>query len=389
MTSGKVKGFIFFAGKMWNNNTVIVLPTNLTTHSLSAGEANEPNDTTKIVFLAAYVVVALIGLVGNLITCYAIIKHMHLSKLVHCYTLNLAVADLLVILFYVPVEVIKNENNMVWTMGEPFCRINYCIIPTSLVASICTLIAITLDRHRGVSKPLHWRGDSKSIAKISIPLIWFIAILSSVPFFAVVRLEEHPLGSGKNYCYEAWSDLSSERAYWITMFSLQVLLPLMMMIVLNIDMFRILRRYQLGDKGYHKKIIRMTVGLVCVYAVCTSPQHIFYFWHSYGDLRTVDVQVQIAIFKTSNLLIIIQMALNPVIYGTLGDLKRSFKSILHFAKFYALLTFPGKRSSNAVASAVEVAENQGVTIAGNICSLEDGRQLDQFDFVEETQKILS
>ena len=374
---------------MWKNNTTIASPTNLTTHNLPAGQVTEPNDATKIIFLVAYIIVALIGLIGNLITCYAIIKHKHLSKLVHCYTLNLAVADLLVIVFYVPVEVIKNENNMVWTMGEPLCRFNYCIIPTSLVASICTLIAITLDRHRGVSKPLHWRGDSKSIVKISIPLIWFVAIISSVPFFVVVRVEELPPGSGENYCYEAWSSVTSERAYWITMFTLQVLLPLVIMIALNIDMLRILSRYQLGDKGYHKKIIRMTVGLVCVYAVCTSPQHIFYFLHSYGDLHTVDVHLQMAIFKASNLFIIIQMALNPVIYGTLGDLKRSFKSILHFAKFYAVLTFPGKRSSNAVTSAVEVDENQALTVAGNIYPLEDGRQFDQFDFVEENQNILS
>ena len=374
---------------MWNNNTTIVSPTNLTKHNLPAGQVTEPNDATKLIFLAAYVIVALIGLIGNLITCYAIIKHKHLSKLVHCYTLNLAVADLLVIFFYVPVEVIKNENNMVWTMGEPLCRFNYCVIPTSLVASICTLIAITLDRHRGVSKPLHWRGDSKSIVKISIPLIWLVAILSSVPFFVVVRVEEVPPGSGEYYCFEGWSSVTSERAYWITMFTLQVLLPLVIMIALNIDMFRILSRYQLGDKGYHKKIIRMTVGLVCVYAVCTSPQHIFYFLHSYGDLHTVDVHVQMAIFKASNLFIIIQMALNPVIYGTLGDLKRSFKSILHFAKFYAVLTFPGKRSSNAITNAVEVAENQALTVAGNIYPLEGGRQFDQFDFVEETQNILS
>eukprot|EP00112_Aurelia_sp_Birch-Aquarium-sp1_P010495 Seg224.2 transcript_id=Seg224.2/GoldUCD/mRNA.D3Y31 product="Neuropeptide Y receptor type 1" protein_id=Seg224.2/GoldUCD/D3Y31 len=374
---------------MLYNNSSTVSPTNLTTHSVPVAEDAELSNTTQIIFLAAYIIVALIGLIGNIITCYAIIKHKHLSKLVHCYTLNLAVADLLVIIFYVPVEVIRNENNMVWTMGEPLCRFNYCIIPTSLVASICTLIAITLDRHRGVSKPLHWRGDSKSMVKISIPLIWLVAIISSVPFFVVVRLAEHPPGSGEHYCYEAWSSPTSERTYWITMFSLQVLLPLVMMIVLNIDMFRILRRYQLGDKGYHKKIIKMTVGLVCVYAVCTAPQHIFFFLHSYGDLRTIDEHVQMVMFKASNLLLIIQMALNPVIYGTLGDLKRSFKSILHFTKFYTVLHFPGKRSSNAVSSEIVVAENQVLTGAGNVYPLDDGRQRDQFDFVEENQNILS
>ena len=301
---------------------------------------NAKEELIKSIFLAAYIIVFVIGLAGNSLTCYVIIKKRFMRKAIHFYTLNMAIADLVVILFYVPVEIIKNEHDMVWTMGEAICRINYCIIPLSLAASICTLVAITINRHRGVTKPLKWRGDTRSIVKISIPLVWLAGVITCIPFMFVVVLKEFPPGSGIHYCYEDWGNRYSERAYWITMFCLQVILPLIIMIFLNAHMLLIMNRYDLRHKSNHKRIIRMVVVLVVVYAVCTSPQHVVYFWLTYGNLTTImDVDTQKIVFKIANLLLIIQIAVNPIIYGTLGELRPSFSKVLTLSRFKAVLSF--------------------------------------------------
>ncbi|XP_065069201.1 neuropeptide FF receptor 2-like isoform X2 [Rhopilema esculentum] len=337
--------------------TTVVTAATLGTNNASIITVEVESELSKSIFLVVYVVVAVIGLMGNLITCYVIIRNRHLRKAVHWYTLNMALADLLVILFYVPVEVIKNENNMTWTMGELFCRFNYCVIPTSLVASIYTLVAITIDRHRGVTKPLRWRSDTASIVKISVPVIWLVAIVLSMPLMFVVVAHQFPPGSGVYYCYERWETLQSERVYWTTIFFVQVLIPMCITISLSLHMFKVLKQYRLRDKGYHKKIMRMTITLVGVYTICSSPQHIFFFWHSFGNLTRMKLGLQKSLFKASNLLLILQMALNPVIYGTLGDLKSPFRMIFHRVKYRAVHGFKRKRSQESISNRDVIAES--------------------------------
>ena len=305
---------------------------------------------SKIIARCFYFIILIFGTFGNVLTCYVIISRKFMRRVIHIYTFNLAVADLMVILLYVPVEIVRNENDIAWTMGLTICKINNIVTPTSLIASICTLVAITLDRHRGVTRPFHWRGDSSKLLLTSIPAMWIIAIICSAPLFMTATVV---FDNGAHYCVEGWYGTSHARAYWIAMFIIQVLLPFLVIVVANTHMIYVMQSLsgktthsvQSEQHKQHRRMICMVVALALVYAICTSPQHIVFFWSEFGNLES-QRELSQHVYKASNLMVIAQCAINPVIYG-IGrkDFKGAFKSILRFTMISRFLSISSLSSS--------------------------------------------
>lgn len=299
-------------------------------------------DWWKTIPRVVYIIVFLFGTVGNLLTCYIIISHKFMRRVIHIYTFNLAVSDLAVILLYIPVEFVRNENDLAWTMGASMCKINNIVTPTSLISSVCTLVAITLDRHRGVTSPFKWRGDSKRLLRYSLPAIWLIAIACCAPLFHAAKLEPY---EGKLYCIEKWTSNTLERAYWITMFCIMVVIPLCIIIVANTHMIHVMQKLNASvnhcdreQHQQHRRMIRMVVALVLVYALCSSPQHIVFFMFQYGDLED-NKTLSMHLFKAGNIMVIVQSAINPIIYGTgRKDFNNAFRSIFQCLKIREMIT---------------------------------------------------
>ena len=292
---------------------------------------HQEGDFWKITARCIYIIVFILGTAGNLLTCYVIITRKFMRRVIHIYTFNLALSDLIVILLYIPVEIVRNENDLRWVIGKTMCKVNSFVTPTSLMASIFTLVAITLDRHRGVTKPFLWRGDSNKLLKWTIPGIWLVSIMCSYPLFHYSAVQTH---SGSKYCVEQWPSQLNTRIYWITMFLLTVVIPLFIIIFANAHMIYVMKRVhnavsqtdQAEQHKQHRRMIRMVIALVLVYAICSSPQHITFFWFVYGDLEKREALSK-HIFKASNLMIIFQSAINPIIYG-IGrkDFRTAFKN---------------------------------------------------------------
>ena len=97
-------------------------------------------------FHTAYTILLLVGILGNILTCYVIVQRKNMRRAIHLYTFNLAVADLLILFVYVPNQMLIMEEQFKWHLGRAICKINYAILPVALHASVGTLLAITIDR---------------------------------------------------------------------------------------------------------------------------------------------------------------------------------------------------------------------------------------------------
>ena len=217
---------------------------------------------------------------------------------------------------------------MKWKLGEAMCRITYLIVPLSIYSSIGTLVAISRDRYYAVIHPM--ASLDRRHAKSPLICIWVISLLFTIPLIAVSRIEQ-------GYCTEAWPSQFLYHFYWIVAFCIQFAIPLSLLAVAHALIIHHLKRLKLPTEDYRRsrlqarrhqqqKMIIMSVALILAYTVCMLPQHIIYFWMSFGDLKTQSYNMYI--FQVANLMQILNSSLNPVVYGTLNnDIKRGIISV--------------------------------------------------------------
>ena len=289
-----------------------------------------------------YITVFLIGIVGNLVVCIAVIKRKRLRSSNNLFTFNLAYADLIVVIIYVPTQMTAFENNHNWALGDTMCRIAYIIIPLCLSASIGSLLAITVNRYLAMVYPMKPKLTRRRVYLI-IAIIWIISLLVALPIIFVAGTESYT--NGQVYCAEpGWpKDSNLDKVYWISIFVLQYVAPLIVIGVLSsIAAWRLKRNSffkmhwesalvitKAVQRRMHQgsKITKMLFALVGIYAICMLPQHVVYFWMEYGNLNQMGFKMYI--FRFSNVFPMANCALNPIAYGTLNkEFGMVFKSLL-------------------------------------------------------------
>lgn len=282
--------------------------------------------TLRLLYISVFVV----GIAGNVVVCAAVVRRKRLRSSNNLFTFNLACADLIVVTIYVPTQMTAFENKHNWALGDTMCRIAYIIIPLCLSASIGSLLAITVNRYRAMVSPLAPKLTGRNIQFI-ITAIWVTSLLIALPIIFVAGTETST--NGQVYCSEpGWpEDSVIDNVYWISIFILQYVAPLIVIGVLSsiaawklranalfnrkreslVITKAVRRRMQQGTK-----ITKMLFALVCIYAICMLPQHAVYFWMEYGNLNQMGFKMYI--FRFSNVFPMANCALNPIAYGTLN-----------------------------------------------------------------------
>lgn len=140
------------------------------------------------------------------------------------FLINLAVSDLIMAIFCLPFTFTMTMLET-WVFSAPMCPIVLYMQTVSVTASVCTNMAIGVDRFWVVTFPLKSRF-TKSRSKVVIAVIWAIALgLSSVQLFVgrvTVRSEDSV------DCGEVWPQPTEtwRRAYTFFILTLTYLLPL-------------------------------------------------------------------------------------------------------------------------------------------------------------------
>ncbi|EDO44000.1 predicted protein, partial [Nematostella vectensis] len=286
-----------------------------------------------------FIIVFLVGSVGNLVVCMAVIRRKRSRTSNNIFTFNLALSDLLTVLIYVPTQMAAFENDHNWPFGNFVCQLAYVIIPVCLSASIATLLAITTDRYRAIAYPMRPRLSGKHVRAILVA-IWTVSIITALPLMFVAR-EVRP-APRQVYCDEVWPEGPYSRVYWIAIFVIQYILPLGMICALAMLIALKVRRNSLKmiEKSSHvlaaavrqrmkqtSKITNMLIALVILYAICMLPQHVVYLCMVYGDL--LQFKYRVYVLRFANVFPMANSALNPIAYGTLN---KEFKMV--FKKFF-------------------------------------------------------
>ena len=194
-------------------------------------------------------------------------------------------------------------------MGKVTCKLVGFIGILSVAVSIITLVFITVDRYFAILHPLR---DMRFIrnTKLVTTVIW----ISSFLFFLLYLLLYDVVKSADGFhweCRMVWIFLSSDisvqvsisRAYFMTMFLILYLVPLVVIAWVHVLIGRHVCSRQIpGEPTAHqrhqnelskRKVLRMIIIVVVTFALCWLPAHIqhlllHYFTNTYRALLKVE-----------------------------------------------------------------------------------------------------
>ena len=294
----------------------------------------------KVSFVAFYGTVFLLSSLGNswvIKTCYKSLKGRHQFPLMWLVA-NLAFADLL-FTFLTVLNVI--DVSWHWVGGNITCRLHGFLVEATYTTSITTLVLITFQRLRAVTDPLNARINSlSSKEQVKLSIVWFLCLAVCSPLVDIYRLERR--GNVHVCVNTTWGDIGRQ-VYYSLHATFFFVLPFLYMIFTQTLISRALRSrfvpainnsfIEKSVQG-HKKVAKTLMALTIAFAICWSPfmvtRTLIYF-----HLATPGI-----VWRASQLLICLNAALDPILYGYYGG---NLKSAL---KRFVKCDYARKRDSN-------------------------------------------
>ncbi|KAK3741221.1 hypothetical protein QZH41_005669 [Actinostola sp. cb2023] len=318
--------------------------TTVLTPQLCSSALNVENTVqAKVAKTIAYCIVLLMSMVGNILLVVVVYKNRKSEMLTttNCFIVNMAISDLIIPSFAVPNKLYNLilGSDFRWLFGGweglILCKCLNFLLDVSTAVSIQSLVAIAVDRYYGVIFPLHAvRHKSSRAWSLAIPLIWLSSIAFHAVYFYTFRLVEL---EDKQYCLIVWQPLTTSKdaqiPFYLAQFSLLYVFPLVVIAFLYgciisklrastvSQSYNKSRRRRVSEHCRNRKVTKMCLVAVLVFALCWAPIHIyafcFYFfwnWSTPCDMKEVTFVVFFVAYSYA--------ALNPCIFFTFND---SFK----------------------------------------------------------------
>lgn len=309
--------------------------TNLTTNA-STGNGQTFTQFYKEPFgfqlarLVLEVVIFVLGVLGNVLVCTVVVREKLYRSLAYCLILNLAIADLGLLVFSLPFALLRTED-VSWPFGEFTCKVLYPVSDVFPAVSIASVTAIAVYRYRGIvtgRSSLEPRRAVKE-AQIVISLIWVCSfVLFVVPLFFAMKFVEQ---DGRVHCFPQFTNDLYFKLYQAEAVLLTYALPLAIILFTyiairgrlreSIDLHSRMRKESgtsvrsQDDKTL--KALRIISPVVLVFAITMLPYNVFRVVDIFAD--TSNFEYLLLFFKLCVLFFVGNSSANPLIYALVSD----------------------------------------------------------------------
>ncbi|KAH9412874.1 neuromedin U receptor [Dermatophagoides pteronyssinus] len=312
-------------------------------------------------------------LIGNIITILVIFRFRYMQTITNLYLCNLAITDLISLMFSLPLELYTLWHQYPWQLGSVMCSLKTLILEGTANASVLTLVAFTVERflaicgsskHQTLQPTTQTLFNFKSILHIkrlvyrNILLIWLISISGAIPLVLLTRvnyLETTNHQKQKLIKQSAWCGLAynvPDKRWELIMLSSTIIFFLIPLLIISCLYYKIAKKLkktikldynfnlqqsslsndyygqqqqqQLNDHLQSRKIIqsrriviRMLVVIVIVFTFCWSPFHaqrlLFLYVTLYSSWNMFLRQINGILFLSAGCLYYLNSSLNPLI----------------------------------------------------------------------------
>ncbi|XDV45184.1 hypothetical protein PO909_013321 [Leuciscus waleckii] len=255
-----------------------IYPHNSTNHGF--------DQTSSVVITFVYFVVCAVGLCGNTLVIYVILRYAKMKTVTNIYILNLAVADVLCMLSlpFIAIQLLLLH----WPFGSAICRVVLTADSMNQFTSIffLTVIGVNLKRYEARTCTMLWPEPQNTYYTAFIFYTFFLGFF--LPLIVI------------SMCY--------------------------LLIVIKVKSSG-MRVGSTKRKRSERKVTRMVSIVVVVFVLCWLPFYVFNVTSVTGTVPTTPV-----LKSTFDFVVVLGYAnscANPILYAFLSDnFKKSFQNVL-------------------------------------------------------------
>uniref|UniRef100_A0A3Q3IS31 G-protein coupled receptors family 1 profile domain-containing protein n=2 Tax=Monopterus albus TaxID=43700 RepID=A0A3Q3IS31_MONAL len=299
---------------------------------------------------SVYLLIFLIGLSGNLLTCAVIAKHKKMRNPTNLYLVSLAASDLLVLLFGMPLEIYDLWQNYPFPFGEGGCYFKIFLFETVCFASILNVTALSVERYIAVVHPLKTRYlSTNQHAKKVITVVWVVSMICAIPntslhgiFYLPERMEESAICTVLQpmWIYNMLMQVTTVCFYFVPMMVISVLYLVMGLHLgrerqqssrnLGKNCSSNTRRTISKENRRRRQVIKMLSIVVAAFGFCWAPFHTErLLWSSISQWTDLMHSIYEYVHILSGVFFYLSSAVNPIIYSLLSTrFRECFRGIM-------------------------------------------------------------
>ncbi|XP_060587621.1 neuropeptide Y receptor type 6-like [Ruditapes philippinarum] len=293
----------------------------------------------QIVFIILYIIVFLVGISGNLLVVFVVLRKKAMHSITNIYIANLASSDIMMGLFAIPFTPLPFFMES-WIFGEFLCALlpmTMCILVYVSTLS-CTVIAVL--RYFAIVYPLKPK-IGRCTCFVIVVFIWCLSSAISWPlgYYSKTKIVNDTV-----ICEEKWPKRQAQLSFTFTNMVLQYLIPCSIIIYCYVKISLALDRRSKSDivrnstdsEREQREIQRkrrtnkMMIYVVTIFVVCWMPLNLFLIIQELHQTFKYSPYYSL-IFFIAHLVAMSSTIYNPFIYASMSEKFRTeFKDLLSY-----------------------------------------------------------
>lgn len=282
-----------------------------------------------------YALVCVVGLLGNTLVIYVVVRFSKMQTVTNMYIVNLAIADEC-FLIGIPFLIVTMHRQQ-WIFGNAACKAYMISTSINQFTSSIFLFIMSADRYIAVCHPIsspRWR--TPAISRLVSLFAWTASAVFVTPVVMYARAFPAAPNATAATCNIIWTDQEEEQAssgqrlFTIYSFIVGFAVPLLLIFVFYCFVIRKLRTVGPKNKSRekrrsHRKVTKLVLTVITVYVLCWLP-----YWIAQVALVSTPPDVcrspiVITVYLLASCLSYSNSAMNPILYAFLSDnFKKSF-----------------------------------------------------------------
>ena len=304
----------------------------------------------RAIFVIMYIVIFLLGISGNLLVVYVVVKNKSMQTITNIFITNLALSDIMMCLLAVPFTPLSAFLNN-WVFGEGLCHLVPMTLGVSVYVSTLTSTAIAIDRYFVIVHPFKPRMQV-CVCLLLIVAIWIISVSISLPL-GIYQEVNWNQKEDTYKCQERWPKDTARQFFTVTSLVLQYLVPCSIISFCYAKVSLVLghrSRSRIGtgtrsrdrdemEIRRKRRTNKMLIAMISIFVTCWLPLNMVHISSEFND-NLLKWQFFYLMFFVAHVIAMSSTVYNPFLYAWMNEnFRKEFKTVVpclfsHGNRFY-------------------------------------------------------